>query len=132
MQVVVDTNVWLSYLLFGGQVSVLFQKLGDEITLWHSQTIESEFQQKCLSKFKLSLETVAAFQEEMRFLSRMAIPTGPAPEICRDPNDNHVLHLCQFVGADILLTGDKDLLVLGQFEQTRILQPAQFAELLLG
>lgn len=109
---------------------MLFQQLGDEIALWHSQTIEAEFQRICLSKFRLPEDTVLAFLEEMRFLSNVTVPEGFAPVICRDPNDNHVLHLCQHLGADLLLSGDKDLLVLGRFGKTRILSPKQLAEIL--
>lgn len=47
-------------------------------------------------------------------------------DLCRDPDDNHLLALCKDGKADMLITGDKDLLVLKRFGKTRILAPADF------
>lgn len=47
-------------------------------------------------------------------------------DICRDPDDNHLLALCKDGKADLLITGDKDLLVLKKFRKTRVLAPAEF------
>ncbi|MDX2063041.1 MAG: putative toxin-antitoxin system toxin component, PIN family [Bacteroidia bacterium] len=132
MILVVDTNVWISALRFGGTVAQVLEKaveLGEVVT---SPMILEEVSRVFAEKFRVDTGTVLRVVEQIRTYAREVHPTDPAPEVCRDPNDNHVLHLCRFVAADILLTGDKDLLVLKQFEQTRILRPAQFAELLQG
>ncbi|MEO5585016.1 MAG: putative toxin-antitoxin system toxin component, PIN family [Flavobacteriales bacterium] len=47
-------------------------------------------------------------------------------DVCRDPDDNHLLALCKDGKVDRLITGDKDLLVLKKFGKTRILAPADF------
>ncbi len=47
-------------------------------------------------------------------------------DVCRDPDDNHLLALCKDGKVDLLITGDKDLLVLKRFGKTRILAPADF------
>jgi len=44
----------------------------------------------------------------------------------RDPKDNKFLELAKTVRADYLITGDKDLLVLKDFEGCRILKPSEF------
>jgi len=46
--------------------------------------------------------------------------------VCRDPDDDHLLALCKDGRADLLITGDKDLLVLKHFGATRILSPTEF------
>ncbi|GBU23817.1 hypothetical protein R83H12_00435 [Fibrobacteria bacterium R8-3-H12] len=43
-----------------------------------------------------------------------------APEL-RDPDDLYLLALSDIVGADFLLTGDKDLLSLGKYNKTEII-----------
>jgi len=46
--------------------------------------------------------------------------------LCRDPDDDSLLALCKDGRADVLITGDEDLLVLREFGNTRILSPANF------
>jgi len=54
--------------------------------------------------------------------------------LCRDPKDDAYLSLCAGVGADYLITGDKDLLVVdparakGLPHKLKILAPRQFVE----
>jgi hypothetical protein len=47
-------------------------------------------------------------------------------EICRDEKDNFLLALAKDSKADFLITGDKDLLVLNVFENTKILTFTEF------
>lgn len=47
---------------------------------------------------------------------------------CRDPRDDKFLEAAVNGGADILVTGDKDLLVLHPFADVNILTPAAYLE----
>lgn len=49
-------------------------------------------------------------------------------EICRDLKDNFLLSLSKDSKADFLITGDKDLLDLKQFESTKIITMTEFLE----
>jgi predicted nucleic acid-binding protein len=49
---------------------------------------------------------------------------------CRDRDDDKVLAAAIAGKADLIVTGDEDLLVLGQHHGIRILSPRQFVELL--
>ena len=52
------------------------------------------------------------------------------PRICRDPDDDQVI-ACAVVGqADVVVSGDRDLLALGQVGRTPVLSAAQFLEVL--
>jgi putative PIN family toxin of toxin-antitoxin system len=47
------------------------------------------------------------------------------PNICRDAKDNFLLGLIKASQANLLVTGDQDLLDLNPFEGTEIIEPNQ-------
>lgn len=51
---------------------------------------------------------------------------GQMPHVCRDPKDNHILHAARSITADAIVTGDQDLLILREYEGTRIVGIRQF------
>jgi putative PIN family toxin of toxin-antitoxin system len=70
---------------------------------------------------------VLAWCTELEAVGRLF--TAPLPEIapiCRDPNDDHVIATALAVNADFIVTGDKDLLALTQYQSIRILTPRAF------
>jgi putative PIN family toxin of toxin-antitoxin system len=48
--------------------------------------------------------------------------------VCRDPDDDHVLAAALAAEADVIVTGDADLLALGTYEDIRILTVRAFLE----
>jgi predicted nucleic acid-binding protein len=50
--------------------------------------------------------------------------------VCRDVKDNFLLDLCAAGKADYLITGDEDLLILGRFQHTQILDYRTFDQML--
>ena len=54
------------------------------------------------------------------------IDAAPLPQpVCRDPDDDVVLALALAASADLIVSGDNDLLVLDQFEGVPIVNAAQ-------
>lgn len=47
-------------------------------------------------------------------------------KVCRDPNDDMFLECSVRAGAELLIAGDKNLLVLGSLEGVRIVTPAAY------
>lgn len=45
---------------------------------------------------------------------------------CRDPKDDHLLALAVAGQADIIVTGDSDLLSMDPFQKIRIIGPSEF------
>lgn len=48
--------------------------------------------------------------------------------ICRDPKDNMVIETALAAGASIVVTGDKDLLTLHQYEGVSFITPAEYVK----
>jgi uncharacterized protein len=54
------------------------------------------------------------------------VAAGPPVSVCRDPSDDYLLALAKASHADVLVSRDEDLLVLGKYEQTEIIHVAEF------
>ena len=67
----------------------------------------------------------------MKFLRQtveLVTPEKLATKTCRDPDDLMVLGLVAPGAAQAIVTGDKDLLVLGSFKGASIMTPRAFWE----
>jgi len=56
----------------------------------------------------------------------------PIPAVVRDPKDDYLVAHAVLAGADYLLTGDRDLLVLSRIDNLRIVSPKWFQEHVLA
>ena len=57
-------------------------------------------------------------------------PVTPTP--VRDPKDVYLLSMADAIPADFIVTGDKDLLVLGKHNRTPIISYTDFTQILLA
>jgi putative PIN family toxin of toxin-antitoxin system len=67
----------------------------------------------------------------MQYMLRRAIRVNLSGtlRVCRDPDDDKFLECAERARADLLITGDKDLLTLRTHGRTRILTPATYLKL---
>jgi len=54
--------------------------------------------------------------------------TGSITGICRDPNDDFILECAVTGNADLIVTGDKDLLSLKSFRGIHLVTPRQYLD----
>ena len=73
-----------------------------------------------------SLAEARALVGDFTLIAECIEVTRTPPRICRDPKDDYLLALAKAAKADLLITGDADLLVLEKYGRTRILKPAVF------
>ncbi|GAB3979371.1 hypothetical protein GCM10028806_44560 [Spirosoma terrae] len=79
-------------------------------------------------KFRLPLTLQETILVQVREDVQLVYPTNEMPNYSRDPDDNNVLRLALFIKANFIITGDRDLLDLGQVEKTEIISPKLFFE----
>ena len=91
-----------------------------------SQDILEEVSDKLLNKIKVQPKTVKDILLFLRKTAMMEHPATIQPEICRDPDDLKILGLAVGGHADCLVSGDKDLLVIGRVQGIPILTPREF------
>ena len=129
-KVVVDTNVVLSGILFGGNPrKIITAWLGKQYVLCISPELKAEIIDKLRSKFDLPLTTVEIIEDALDLNSEKYIP-GKKVNLCRDPNDNFLLELALESRADYLVSGDKLVLELKQYKYTKIITPKEFLRIL--
>lgn len=121
---VVDTNVLISWLIgrrLGELDAILVQ---DKVQLCFSTRSLAELAEVTRRPKMRKYFTQARAEESLERLARMAHIVKREPKvipICRDAKDDFLLALAK---ADLLVTGDVDLLVLGTYGRTRIITPA--------
>jgi putative PIN family toxin of toxin-antitoxin system len=116
-RVVLDTNVVLSALLFGGgpaaRVRAAWQ-CGSFVPLASAATARELVRVLAYAKFKLTVgEQEDLLADYIPWVRVVRIP-DPPPSVpaCRDPLDLPFLHLAAAGKAHALVSGDKDLLAL--------------------
>jgi len=77
------------------------------------------------AKYHIELEDIIVVINMIRLRGDLVIPTRKV-SVCRDPKDDKFLEAALAGGADCIVSGDADLLVLTQFENIPILRPAEF------
>lgn len=132
MKVVIDTNIWVSYLL-GGLLQGIDKKiLSKEIKIVVSDEMLKELSE-VLSRPKFKdIFTVKRMKELFSLLDSYGIVVLPGQKVnaCRDKKDNFLLEVALEGKADYLVTGDKDILVLNSFHNTKILKPKDFEKMI--
>ncbi|RME91018.1 MAG: putative toxin-antitoxin system toxin component, PIN family [Verrucomicrobia bacterium] len=128
MRVVLDANVLVAAFAARGLCAAVFETClaGHELIL--SEALLAETRRSLRDKLKLPAGLADEVMRLLRENSRLVAPAPVSPEVCRDPDDLHVLGLAEAAQADCLVTGDQDLLVLGRHKGCLILSPRQFAE----
>jgi putative PIN family toxin of toxin-antitoxin system len=128
-RVVVDTNALISRLLLPSSVpSQAVRRVVDNGILLVSEATMNELADVLArAKFDryISLEDRQQF---LRLLGRLAefVPNVYRVRDCRDPKDNKFLEVALNGKADLILTGDADLLALHPWRDIAVLSPADY------
>ena len=128
VKVVIDTNVWIHFLISGkpekferliatGTIRILFSiELLQEITVTTTKPkLKKYFGPRAINDMLSSLEehiVLVSVQSEV--------------SLCRDISDNFLLSLAKDGNADYLISGDMDLLEISEFEGTSIVTITNF------
>ena len=130
MRIVVDTNIFVSAALKQGSLpSIALYQAAQHGALLKSAVTEAQFFEVIARPYLAPLikpETRDWLMQLMQSAELVAITERIA--VCRDPTDDKFLELAVNGHADLILTGDKDLLVLTPFRGIPIVAPATFVQ----
>jgi putative PIN family toxin of toxin-antitoxin system len=127
-RLVVDANIWISTLLspkFHARVEIVF---GSEYNLLVSGQLFRDLERTMRKPYLVTHINRQGYDELVSLLRTDAelVDVRSIVEICRDSKDNFLLALAKDGNADYLITGDVDLLVMKEFEQTKIVTLSDF------
>ena len=127
-RIIIDTNLWISFIL-SGNFSKLDKVINDDSTvlLFSIELLEELTDVASRPKFRKYFPTedlislLYQIEKNSEFINVVSLV-----EICRDPKDNFLLSLAQDGQATHLISGDKDLTDLGNFGKTVIQTIAEY------
>jgi putative PIN family toxin of toxin-antitoxin system len=124
--VVVDSGVWISALHFGGiPLAALDQVfLSDELAI--CDQIVTEIRVVLTSKFQWESSELGDVLDEYLTGALNVVINGTLQGVCRDPKDDMVLECAVNAEAQLVVTGDNDILALGSFRDIRIVTPRTY------
>nr|WP_315183584.1 putative toxin-antitoxin system toxin component, PIN family [uncultured Albidiferax sp.] len=131
-RIVIDTNIVLSGLLWRGLPHLLLTQLGQNpgMQLFSSPALLDELAdvltRPSLTKrlHQIHMTTHAVLADYVRVVT-VVQPQPLSQPVCRDPDDDEVLALALSAQADVIVSGDNDLLVLQSFEGIAIITAAE-------
>lgn len=141
LRLVLDTNIWIDWLVFDdpGVAQIKAAAKAGEAEIFITEACEQELtrvlgysfrkkvldaaaQSACLAQFRCAAQRLFDAQGKERFTA--ALP------VCKDPDDQKFLELARDCRADFLVTKDRDLRVFARRKYAylpfRIVTPAQF------
>lgn len=136
MRAVIDTNVLLSGLLWRGAPHALIEHVqAGTFAMVSSPVLLAELAEvisrvkfdEILARSNTSRERSLA---EMRQLAEVIVPPPLPQPVCRDPDDDHVLACALAAQADLIVSGDADLLDLREYQGIRIVAAAEALRLI--
>ena len=128
MKIVIDTNLFVAGYFNKDSASAKILKMVKErkLQMLWTEEIKEEVERiieniKAKKKFQREIQKI--FREENKVEPRFRIK-----EIKEDPEDNKFLECAYFGKAEVIISSDRHLLSLGEFQGTPIYTPKTFIE----
>ena len=132
MKLILDTNIWISFLL-GKSLSILTEIFKrNDIEIYVSEQLIKEIKEVAHRSKIAKLISSNSFENLLDLINvrcKMISSDAEGEFDIRDTKDIYILRMAKNVLADYIITGDKDLLVLKNFQVTKIITFTEFKEL---
>ena len=129
MKVFLDTNVLVSAFATRGICADVFRHTLAHHTLVTGEVILAELRRALHRKLKLPVKTIEEIEQLLREHEVAPKPAQPSPLPIRDADDKWVLASAIAAEADVLVTGDRDLLAVAAKAPLPIVDPRGFWKL---
>jgi uncharacterized protein len=125
--VTADSNIYISGLLFlGPPFQFLEAARAGSFELSLSDALLGEIQRVLRMKFLWQEAQLDALSIRLEKFTRRVHPTFTLDVVPADPDDNRVLECAIAASSQFIVSGDNDLLQLGQYRSIQIVRVADF------
>ena len=123
VRVTADSNIYISALMFGGKpLALLEMALDGEIELAISEAILTETLRVLRDKFHRTPEQLQEAEGLLTAVTRQVYPVERVDAVPTDKDDNRVLECAVAADSEVIVSGDSDLLRLGNFRGIDIMK----------
>lgn len=126
MSVVLDSGIWISGFHFGGVPLLALDRafVSDRIVI--CPEITAEVSTVLIEKFGWNSSDVRSALAAFLADAKTVELRGTIKAVCRDPKDD-MLFECAFLGdANLIVSGDNDVLAVGSYKQIRVVTARQY------
>jgi len=128
MIIVFDSSIWVSAIKYGGTPLKAILHALDRESIVTCNELEDEVVRIVSEKFDIPSKDVREQLANLLIKAGRVTITGSISGVCRDPNDDFILECALTANADLIVTGDKDLLSLNTYETIEIITPRQYLD----
>ncbi|MHB1349350.1 MAG: putative toxin-antitoxin system toxin component, PIN family [Desulfobulbaceae bacterium] len=130
MKIVLDTNVFISGIFFGGPPSQILQSWRkSQIQIVLTEQILEEYQrvgnELSTKYFSINIEPII---ELFTIFGDFVETKGITETICEDPDDNKFIECAIASQSKLIVSGDKHLLKISGYKDIEVLTPRQFVD----
>ena len=136
LRVVLDSVVAVSAFLTHGLTADMVSMCQENVNLYTAEEILQEIRRVLLEKphikdrFKYTSGEAKDFVNYLRNISTVVTQLPEIRVIERDPNDDMIIACAVAASADYIISRDRDLLDLGNYQQIQIVKPENFIHIL--
>jgi putative PIN family toxin of toxin-antitoxin system len=131
VKIVIDSNIFVSSFFWGGYPREVFERvingldelyITDEIIKEITSVMNS-------SKFNANSSEIEDYIKIIEKYSKRIVSKNVLESTSRDKDDDKILQCGLDGDVDFIVTGDKDLLVLIEYEKIKIMKPKEYLEI---
>jgi putative PIN family toxin of toxin-antitoxin system len=133
IRVVLDTNVIVSALVFGGiPRGVLELAEARQCQFFYSEPIQTEVRRVLSEKFDWPQTMLREALPPLWSVGQLVVPRTTIDAVPDDPDDNRILECAVEAQAQFVVSGDRHLLSLQNYKSISIVTPRQFIQRFLA
>jgi putative PIN family toxin of toxin-antitoxin system len=126
--VVFDSGVWISAFQFAGIPLAALKSAFVYDQIAYCDQILAEIRAVLARKFSWQDEEVRSLLEEYLSAGTRVEINGSLHGICRDRKDDFIFECATSANAEIIVSGDRDLLIVRNCQNIRVLTPRQYLD----